>query len=177
MLTIFLWNMICQLSPLLSQANHPITHGNTMYKQLLLTNAWDPCRTRLQEHHLYATYVTTWAGYIQYGVICLPLWMWGELLLRLLCGVYILQSTRTKFNQYSVDPTCPLCDLEPEDSSHVLFTCTSLHDAPRNQLEILSELYPLSISNIFPRNMCEDFENQSQKLIYRLHEARNKLIV
>ena len=47
---------------------------------------------------------------------------------RMLTGVYMLQTTKAKFNQYKVEPTCPLCRLEPEDLSHMLLRCPALAD-------------------------------------------------
>ena len=45
---------------------------------------------------------------------------------RLLLWVYTLQANRHKFSQYEVDPTCPLCNLGPEDRTHFLVTCQRL---------------------------------------------------
>lgn len=47
---------------------------------------------------------------------------------RMMTGVYMLQSTKARFNQYSVEETCPLCRLGPEDLSHVLLRCPALAD-------------------------------------------------
>jgi hypothetical protein len=104
---------------------------------------------------------------------------------RLVCGVYILQSTRVKYNQYPVDAICPSRDMESEDFSHfaLCLYITSLHDARQNQIEILSKLCPLSLSTILdscmyvPLNVSEDSERQRQTLAYRLHEARIKNMV
>ena len=35
---------------------------------------------------------------------------------KLMTGTYVLQSNRAKFNQFSVDPTCLLCNDDAEDS-------------------------------------------------------------
>ena len=45
---------------------------------------------------------------------------------KMLTGSYILQANRARFNQNSVDPTCPLCLSEPEDLPHFLLSCTKL---------------------------------------------------
>jgi len=45
---------------------------------------------------------------------------------RLLLRVYTLQANIHKFNQYEVDPTCPLCKLGPDDRTHFLVTCERL---------------------------------------------------
>ena len=47
---------------------------------------------------------------------------------RMMTGVYMLQTTKARFNQYKVEPTCPLCRLEPEDLSHMLLRCPALAD-------------------------------------------------
>ena len=38
---------------------------------------------------------------------------------RMLTGVYMLQSTKAKFNQYNVEQICPLCRLASEDLQHM----------------------------------------------------------
>ena len=39
----------------------------------------------------------------------------------LMAGTYVLQSTRAKFTQYKVNPTCTLCGDEPENHKHLLY--------------------------------------------------------
>ena len=48
--------------------------------------------------------------------------------IRLMTGTYVLQSNRSKFNQYNVNPTCILCKEEPEDQKHFLLRCPRLTD-------------------------------------------------
>ena len=50
---------------------------------------------------------------------------------RMLCGVYLLQSHRKRFNQYEVDDCCMLCRQETEDLTHFLARC-SHHRVTRN---------------------------------------------
>ena len=45
---------------------------------------------------------------------------------KMLAGSYILQSTRARYNQHEVDPTCPLCNAAVEDPPHFLLECTAL---------------------------------------------------
>ena len=40
----------------------------------------------------------------------------------------MLQTTKARFNLYKVEPTCPLCTLEPEDLSNMLLRCPALAD-------------------------------------------------
>ena len=35
------------------------------------------------------------------------------------------QANRSKFNQYKVDPTCPICTSAPEDRKHFILQCSS----------------------------------------------------
>ena len=54
---------------------------------------------------------------------------------RMMTGVYMLQSTRARFNQYRVEETCPLCKLGPEDLSHILLRCPALASVKKLSLE------------------------------------------
>ena len=47
---------------------------------------------------------------------------------KMMTGVYMLQTTKARFNQYKVEPTCPLCRLEPGDLSRMLLRCPALAD-------------------------------------------------
>ena len=47
---------------------------------------------------------------------------------KLLTGVYILQATRHRFNQFEVDGTCLLCHSGVEDRLHFLRTCSAFTD-------------------------------------------------
>ena len=102
---------------------------------------------------------------------------------RLLCGVYILQSTRASFNQFKVDPTCPLCSSGPEDSSHFLLSCKALHDTRRKHILRLLDLHPsFTVADILDSSalsvdLCVQFEYESSKLVHKLHEARSHLII
>ena len=51
---------------------------------------------------------------------------------KMLCGSYILQANRARFNQNKVNPTCPLCKSAPEDLPHFLLSCSAL-DPPRSK--------------------------------------------
>ena len=45
---------------------------------------------------------------------------------RVLTGTYTLQAQRNVFSG-TVDPTCPYCQLEPEDLRHMLCRCPAYH--------------------------------------------------
>lgn len=47
---------------------------------------------------------------------------------RMLTGVYMLQSTKARFNQYDVEQICPLCRLATEDLQHMLLRCPALSE-------------------------------------------------
>ena len=120
---------------------------------------------------------------------------------RLLTNTYTLQSNRAKFNQYSVDETCPLCGEEPEDRCHFILKCQKL-DVPRsyyldhlrkllydicshdeanaimvNQQLILQLIldcsHPavVSVINLTP-HLIERIERISRKLCFTLHRHR-----
>ena len=61
----------------------------------------------------------------------------GGIKARLLTGTYILQCNRSKFNQHEVSATCPLCQLEDEDTLHFLIKCNALY---ANRKESMKEL-------------------------------------
>lgn len=52
---------------------------------------------------------------------------------KMISGSYILQANRARFNQNTVNPTCPLCGLAPEDLPHFMLSCPSL-DPQRSKL-------------------------------------------
>ena len=59
---------------------------------------------------------------------------------RMMTGVYMLQSTKAKFNQYSVEKTCPLCRLESEDLTHMLLRCPALAVIRKSSLAPIRDL-------------------------------------
>ena len=59
---------------------------------------------------------------------------------KFISGSFILQSTRSRFNQFKVDPTCPLCGYECEDLPHMLLECPKLDSARKIELPIIKEI-------------------------------------
>ena len=57
-------------------------------------------------------------------------------------GTYTLQSSRSVFNQYTVDPTCQLCGQGSEDKCHFLAKCPSLQHTREQVLHKLEKLIP-----------------------------------
>jgi len=53
---------------------------------------------------------------------------------RMLTGTYTLQANRAKFNQHTVQGTCPLCKTEVENREHFLLHCPPLHPVRQKYL-------------------------------------------
>ena len=124
----------------------------------------------------------------------------GGIKARLLTGTYILQCNRSKFNQHEVNATCPLCQLEDEDTLHFLIKCNALFayrkesmkelkdiisDIDKSVWRILSNDFNLLTNVILEpdilirRNLlkCNDeifskIENCTRRLCYALHCGR-----
>ena len=117
---------------------------------------------------------------------------------KLLTGTYNLQGNRAKFNQFNIDPTCLLCDGDPETREHFLVCCPKLQQQREpflKQLEAECEnMYPGSWANIaisptsltqlildpthftcYP-NLHVHTEPISRMLTYRLHVTRTAII-
>ncbi len=60
---------------------------------------------------------------------------------KMLCGRYLLQATRARFNQNPVNPACPLCGAASEDLVHFLIKCPLLEEARNSKLADLEALY------------------------------------
>lgn len=61
---------------------------------------------------------------------------------KLLCGIYKLQTHRSKFNQYEINPKCPMCLDADEDIGHFLLHCGALTGARRSYLPQLIQHLP-----------------------------------
>ena len=103
---------------------------------------------------------------------------------KILCGTYILQSNKARFNQYDVSPACPLCDGPDEDRYHFLLACSSLSSIRIRFLPILREVLPefelkhlIDCSNIKDIDTRTKFEHITRKCVCTLHEARNALLL
>ena len=64
----------------------------------------------------------------------------GGIKARLLTGTYILQCNRSKFNQHEVSATCPLCQLEDEDTFHFLIKCNALYAYHKESMKELKDI-------------------------------------
>jgi endonuclease/exonuclease/phosphatase family metal-dependent hydrolase len=64
---------------------------------------------------------------------------------RFMTGTVLLQSNRHRFNQYEVNPSCPLCSAPQENRQHVLVTCPAYKG---EREELLTRILPfLNITN------------------------------
>ena len=59
---------------------------------------------------------------------------------KFIAGSYILQSNRARFNQFKVDPTCPLCGNGSEDMTHLLLVCPRLQQSRTRHLNKIKTL-------------------------------------
>ena len=126
----------------------------------------------------------------------------AEMKARLLTGTYTLQATRARFNQFCVNPQCPLCKQEPENRVHFLVICQTLKDIRFPYIKKIRDLFGCSrnIDHVL-RNpeLCtqllldsshpsvalhlditerqtEILELRSRELIYELHLNRARLL-
>ena len=79
---------------------------------------------------------------------------------KLLSGAYVLQSNRANFNQYKADPTCKLCDKEPEYREHFISRCESLRDLRVQYSRQVNELL-----NLCPEHYVTDPDTFTQLVL------------
>ena len=116
---------------------------------------------------------------------------------RLLTGTYILQTNRSNFNQYDVDPTCKTCKIGPAARKHFISECpksnhlrdkfniktaklfninpdtlTNMDRHTYTQL-ILDCTHPALTGNLIIKNaIISDFELYTRELLQSLHTNR-----
>ena len=61
----------------------------------------------------------------------------SEIKAKILTGTYTLQSNRSVFNQYSINPICVLCEDEAETREHFIAKCTAYEDIRKKAEEKL----------------------------------------
>ena len=61
---------------------------------------------------------------------------------KLLVGAYTLQCNKAIFNQYEVNPTCPLCSSGEEDRTHLLLHCEAMKDIRSKHMRIIASIVP-----------------------------------
>ena len=115
---------------------------------------------------------------------------------RILTGTYTLQANRAKFNQYEIDPTCPLCKDGAEDRLHFLLLCKATEEArikflsklinlarehlPEVDIQMKEILLQLIVdsSDIIENNLelISEFESLGRELIFSIHCCHTKLM-
>lgn len=117
--------------------------------------------------------------------------------LKLVTGTYILQVNRVAFNQNQIDPTCMMCNQEPETVDHFLIRCSTLNQVRKPIMdsilrcverfmqvpvedEVLVRLL-LDCTGVISdlkdgcvQNLIQDFERLTKRLCYALHTERYK---
>ena len=84
---------------------------------------------------------------------------------KLMTGTYVLQSNRTKFNQYSFDSTCLLCGDDTEDMIHFLLKCRCL-SKPRDQfMEKISSILIEYQGTKEQKEIFKDFDLQAALIL------------
>ena len=78
--------------------------------------------------------------------------------LRLMCGSYVLQTTRSKFNNTQINSKCLLCGNAEDTAGHYILTCETLE----------------KFRNPILTNICETYFNLTGKG-YRILDTRSKL--
>ena len=118
---------------------------------------------------------------------------------RILTGTYTLQANRAKFNQYEVDPTCPLCQKGSENRKHFILLCP-VTEAARVKflLKIINIISTSTVTNVDVQDddillqlivdcsaliigtqynsLRYDIETLSRELIYSIHVLRTRLV-
>ena len=65
---------------------------------------------------------------------------------RLLTGSYSLPANRARFNQFSVNPLCPLCKQAPKTREHFIVSCKCLKDTRSPYLTKIKDKFGCSSS-------------------------------
>ena len=63
----------------------------------------------------------------------------------MLTGVYMLKSTKSRFNQYEVEHICPLCRLAAENLQHMLLRGPVLSDVSLHQIAADSTFWVVAL--------------------------------
>jgi hypothetical protein len=123
--------------------------------------------------------------------------------LRLMTGTYYLQSNKAIFNQNRIDPTCLVCQMEPETLEHFLLDCKVLVETREPYISELNVLikechscvkcnttntFILNLRSILdPSTVCcgcdcnclktlYTFEHVTRRLCFALNTKRNNIL-
>ncbi len=89
----------------------------------------------------------------------------GTIKARILTGTYMLQTLKAKFNQFEVDPICPLCRLENEDIVHMITRCPALHEARKEPMSALRQFVINRVGSIYWTNNFSTKEQLTSVII------------
>lgn len=119
---------------------------------------------------------------------------------KLLCGVYLLQSDKSKFSRQPITSLCPLCMNDIEDRQHFLLTCKELsHIRDRFLLRIreclLNEINASLVQEILgsnelllqlvidsskfhfiDKNMQVELDSLTRGMCYAMHHHRSTIV-
>ena len=72
---------------------------------------------------------------------------------RILTGTYTLQANRSKFKQYTVDPTCPLCGKGIENRKHFILLCPVTETArTKVKQKIIDRMNSSTVTHLYVQN-------------------------
>ena len=92
---------------------------------------------------------------------------------RVLTGTYTMQAQHNVFSG-TVDPTCPYCQLEPEDLRHMLCHCPAYQgDITVLRVLVCPDFIDIEIPELVP--VISKIENLSRDFIYNIHVKRLRL--
>ena len=77
--------------------------------------------------------------------------MWLPSKLRIMCGSYILQTNRQKFNKSQINPTCILCQRNNETLEHYILDCPVLNSVRLPILNHIGISYNILTGKVFER--------------------------
>jgi hypothetical protein len=74
--------------------------------------------------------------------------------LKLLTGTYILQNNRAKYKNYTIDPTCLLCDSEAETPAHFILNCPAMFAWYCFSMSFIFVLFMLYLLTVWALYVC-----------------------
>ena len=80
---------------------------------------------------------------------------------KLLTGTYTLQSNRARFNQFEVNPTCTICNKEPETREHFLIRCESMETDRQKYMGMLEN----TITHIYNKQTWDAISKDDESLL------------
>ena len=125
----------------------------------------------------------------------------AEVKAKVLTGTYTLQSDRSKFNQFEVNPTFGLCLMHAETREHFISECKSLSDTRMKFISLIADILNTNIETIksldpviftqlcldcthpdlcdhlvIDSKIIEVLEYHTRKYIFDIHFKRSKIL-